>query len=86
MDFRYVQTDHARISKRVIKRKRKPTLQLKWHTKAKWLTQRRQKIHSHKPTTSTEFSHLQELVPGRLTKILFDHVVFGRQTKLMVLM
>ena len=36
---------------------------------------RRQKIHSRKPTTGTQSSHLQELVPSHLTKILLDHVI-----------
>ena len=30
---------------------------------------------SHKPTTSTQSSHLQELVPSHLTEISFDHVI-----------
>ena len=47
----------------------------KWYTKAKWPTQRRQKIHSHKPDTSNQSSHLQELVPSNLTKIPFGHVI-----------
>ena len=86
-DFRCMQTDHACISKLAIKEKtylgnlktgkiKKKYLETdKWYTKAKWPTQRRQKIHSHKPDTSTQSSHLQELVPSNLTKIPFGHVI-----------
>ena len=38
-------------------------------------TRKRQKIHSYKPTTSTQSPHLQELVSSHLTKIPFDHVI-----------
>ena len=52
-----------------------------WYTKAKWPTRRRLKIHSQKPSTSTQTFHLhEELVPSHLTKIPFDHVTF-RQSK-----
>ena len=32
-----------------------------WYIKAKWRIRRRLKIHSHKPTSSTQSSHLQKL-------------------------
>ena len=88
MDFRYMQTDHARISKQAVKEKNL-TWQLKagkikkevsikrdqFYTKAKWPTRRRLKIHSHKPTTSTQSSHLLEQVLRHLAKIPFDQVL-----------
>ena len=64
MDFRYMETDDVRISKQAIKEKNLPwqlkaenikmkCLKIdKWFSKAKWLTRRRQKIHSHKPFRS----------------------------------
>ena len=42
------------------------------YTKAKWPTRRRLKIHPHKPTTSTQSSHLQELS----SHYPFDHVIW----------
>ena len=69
MDFRCLQTDNVRVSKQAInekktnvatenwENKKKKYLKTdKWYTKAKWPTRRRQKIHSHKPTTSTQSS------------------------------
>ena len=50
-----------------------------WYTKAKWPTRRRLKIHLHKPTTSTQSSHLQEL-----SKIPFDLVTW-KKTKFIML-
>ena len=97
-DFRYLQTDHARISKRALKEKNL-TWQLKagkierkypktdqGYTKAKWPTRRRLKMHSQRPTSSTQSSHLQELVPSHLTKNSFDHLILeGRQSILVLL-
>ena len=73
MDFQYMPRDHVSISKQAIKEKNLPW-QLKagkikkevsktdqWYAKAKWSTRRRLKIHSHKPTTGTQSSHLEEL-------------------------
>ena len=42
---------------------------------AKLATRRRQRIHSHKLTTRTKSSHLQELVPSHFTNIPFDRVI-----------